>query len=44
MYESSANVHRRTEKLKDLLREYSKTYKNIAVVCHNNIIRFALAT
>lgn len=44
IYETPTNLRRRTERIKDLLREYSKDYKNIVVVSHFNIIRFILAT
>ena len=44
IYESPTNLRRRTKELKNLLNEYRKSFKSIAVVTHYNIIRFSLAT
>lgn len=43
IYETATNLRRRTDKVKDLLREYRKKYTSIAVVSHYNIIRFTIA-
>lgn len=43
MYESPANLRQRTTRLKEVLKEFRKTYKRIAVVTHYNIIRYTLA-
>jgi broad specificity phosphatase PhoE len=42
--ETASNVRERARKVKELLREYSKTYKRIAVVSHFFTIKYLNAT
>ena len=42
--EKPSNVRERAKKVKELLRQYSEKYKNIAVVSHFFTIKFLNAT
>ena len=44
MYETPQELRERTWKIKDLLKEYRKKYKKIAVVSHYNTITALIAS